>query len=199
LPLRFVRGGCGIAVMAILLSSRAHANDRASGDAEFRATSQNSAMTRAQLDAFLALVDEPEDEVSRRLQFDQDLTRAAALAADERMNRKRSGTLRSAVGFGILGVGGHLRRAALVVCVLAGGGRIRHERRSHPPRLCRWLHGRCRARCRDLGCHRLASTERGRESGAGAIPTSVCASATVSGAARAHPARAAAVAVLLTG
>jgi hypothetical protein len=64
------------------------------------------AMTNAQLSAFADLVGQPHDEVSRHLQLDSSLLPVAATAAEARMNRKRSGKIRAAVGFGILGVGG---------------------------------------------------------------------------------------------
>jgi hypothetical protein len=63
-------------------------------------------ITTEQLAYFSELVGEPRPVVWQRLQRDPGLVPFAVAAADERMNRKSSGKLRTAVGFTIFGVGG---------------------------------------------------------------------------------------------
>ena len=58
-----------------------------------------------QLEAFAALVGEPESVVSGRLRTVPDLVPLALAAGEMRMNRKRSGKVMVITGFSILGVG----------------------------------------------------------------------------------------------
>ncbi len=98
-PSRFARIGYGFVVSAVMLSQTARAEEGVRADAPV-------AMADAQLAAFADLVGQPREEVARRLQLDASLVPVAASAAEARMERKRSGKLRAAVGFGLFGAGG---------------------------------------------------------------------------------------------
>ena len=104
---RFSSIAYGIIVSTLLISRTGRADESVNAGPPARERRSDSpAMTSEQLAAFADLVGQSHAEVSRRLQLDSSLLRLATDAADARMNRRRSGKIRAAVGFGIFGVGG---------------------------------------------------------------------------------------------
>jgi hypothetical protein len=71
-------------------------------------------LTPDQMKAFSDLVGDSPGRISARLAIDSNLAQIAIPAANERMSRKRVGTVLTVIGFGILGVGGLVGSAIMV-------------------------------------------------------------------------------------
>ena len=99
--------GSSSAVFAFVLAgtpSRAAADIAANSGASPPVLT-DSRLGGPQLNAFAAMVDEPESVVLQRLRTTPELVPFALAAGEMRMNRKRSGKVMAITGFSILGVG----------------------------------------------------------------------------------------------